>query len=169
MKNIVLIGMPGSGKSSVGRRLAKKLRMPLVDTDDMVVEREHRPISEIFATEGEAYFRKVETACVKEAAAQMGIIIATGGGVVLRKENVEALRKSGVVFFLDRSPRKIMARSALSDRPLVQQDKSRLLALYNERFSFYQAAAHVRIPNQGHSKQAVLKIAQEMKKWERSQ
>lgn len=147
MKNIVLIGMPGSGKSSLGRRLARRLRMPLFDTDAMVVERDGRAISDIFAEGGEAAFRDMESACVREAAAQSGVVISTGGGVILRGENMDALKKNGMVFFIDRHPSLILKSASLSDRPLVQDDRTRLLELYRSRIALYRACADVTIRN----------------------
>ena len=87
-KNIVLIGMPGCGKSAVGRCLSQLLEMPLVDTDELVEQEAGRTIPEIFAQEGEGAFRDRETAAARAAAAMEGVIVATGGGMVLRPENM---------------------------------------------------------------------------------
>ena len=90
MKNIVLIGMMGCGKTTCANLLAKKLNCPVVDTDALIVEREGRPVSDIFAAEGEGYFRDLETAAAREVGQKSGLIIATGGGLPLRAENVAA-------------------------------------------------------------------------------
>ncbi len=144
--NLVLVGMPGSGKSTIGQRLAEFFSRPFLDTDAMIVEKAGCSIPDIFAGKGEAAFRDLEARCVREAAAARGSVIATGGGVVLRKENVDALSASGVLFFLNRSPEAILQGCALDDRPLVQGDIARLEALYRERLPLYLSAADVVIP-----------------------
>ena len=113
-RNIVLIGMPGSGKSTIGKALAESLGKEFIDTDDMIVS-QYGVISDIFAEKGEEYFRDIESGQVKKAAKMNGMVIATGGGAVLRKENVEALRQNGIIFFLNRPLRDIVPTS---DRPL---------------------------------------------------
>lgn len=99
--------MPGSGKSCVGAALAERLGMPLVETDAMVVEKTGRSIPDIFAQDGEAAFRREETAAARRAAAMEGTVISTGGGIILRPENMEILSATGTVYFLDRDPRDI--------------------------------------------------------------
>lgn len=91
-RNIVLTGMSLAGKTTLGTLLSQKLDRRLEDTDDMIVNREQRPITDIFSSEGEPYFRDLETAMVRELAPQNGIIISTGGGAILREENVDALK-----------------------------------------------------------------------------
>lgn len=166
MKNIVLIGMPGCGKTSMGLRLKKRLRRPLLDTDEMIIQREGRNIPQIFAENGEEYFRKVEHACVLEAARGEGQIIATGGGVVLNPENMAALKETGIVFFLDVTPGSIEKRTKLHDRPLVQQDGGKLRKLYHERIGLYRKYADVRLNNRGWAKKTMLRILNEMKRRE---
>ena len=102
-ENIVLVGMPASGKSTVGRLLSEKLGCEIIDTDDMIVEKAGKPITDIFRDEGEKYFRDLECECVKEASARSSVIIATGGGVPLREENVKALKQNGKIFFINRA------------------------------------------------------------------
>jgi shikimate kinase len=164
LKNIVLIGMPGCGKTSMGRRLHKRLRRPLLDTDVMIVQREKRSIPAIFEESGEAYFRQVEHACVKEAAAGEGQIIATGGGVVLNPENMAALKQTGIIFFLDVTPGSIEKRTKLHDRPLVGQDSGKLRRLYDERIDLYRQYADVRLDNRGLAKKTMLRILNEIKR-----
>ena len=149
MKNIVLIGLSGCGKSTVGRRLARRLRLPLLDTDVMIEERTGRTIPDIFSREGEAGFRNMETACVKEAAEKEGVVISTGGGVILREENMAALSKNGLVVFIDRHPSHILRSTTLGDRPLVQNDRDRLFRLYADRLALYRRHADVTVPNHG--------------------
>ena len=149
MKNIVLIGLSGCGKSSFGKRLSRLLRMPLLDTDAMIVEAEGRPISDIFAERGEAYFRDLESAACLAVSELAGAVIATGGGAVLRKENMEALAKNGMIFFIDRHPSRILRSGSLMDRPLVQDNRDKLFRLYTERLALYRRWADVTIANQG--------------------
>jgi shikimate kinase len=149
MKNLVLIGLSGCGKSTVARRLSRRLHMPLLDTDAMIVEAEGRSIPEIFAESGEAYFRDMESAACRAAAEQHGVIIATGGGAVLREANMEALAESGLIVFLHRHPSRILRSASLDDRPLVQDDAERLFRLYAERLPLYRRWAHVTVHNSG--------------------
>ncbi len=149
MKNIVLIGLSGCGKSTFGRMLSRRLKMPLLDTDAMIVQAEGRSISHIFAERGEAYFRDVENAACLAAAKQEGVIISTGGGMVLQEANMEALAKNGLIFFIDRHPARILRSASLGDRPLVKDDSDRLFRLYAERLALYRRWADVTIRNSG--------------------
>ena len=152
-QNIVLIGMPGSGKSTIGKALAEKLSRFFVDTDDVITEK-HGVISDIFASKGEAYFRDIESEAVKEVAKKGGIVIATGGGAVLRKENVRALKQNGVVFFLDRPLEDIMPTA---DRPL-SSDIEALKKRFEERYPIYKATGDFEIYIDGNVENAVNKI-----------
>ena len=141
MKNIVLIGMMGCGKTTCANLLAKKLNRPVVDTDALIVEREGRPISDIFAAEGEGYFRDLETAAAREVGQKSGLIIATGGGLPLRAENVAALRQNGVVFWLMRDPASTFASESMDGRPLAQDGQTAFVQRFQQRAPLYQAAA----------------------------
>ena len=101
-ENLVLIGMPASGKTTIGRAAAEKLGRPFLDLDDAITKMDGRPIPQIFREDGEAFFRDLETKAVREAAAQTGQVIATGGGCILRQENVRLLRMNGKCILLDR-------------------------------------------------------------------
>ena len=95
MKNIVLIGMPACGKSTIGYWLSKKINFPVLDADKYLEEKENRLISDIFSKEGEEYFRELETKYLKELSEKEGLIISTGGGAVKKKENIDILKKIG--------------------------------------------------------------------------
>lgn len=140
-QSIVLIGMPSSGKTTVGRILAEKCGKQLADTDEYIVRKIGMPISDFFAKHGEAEFRKIEKETVAELSATGGRIIATGGGAVLDAENVRALKQNGVLVFLDRRPENLIATD---DRPLASR-RSALEKLYVERYDIYCAAAELHI------------------------
>lgn len=143
--NIVLIGMPGSGKSTVGAILAGRTGRRLIETDAIIEEREGETIPAIFAGRGEGCFREAESAAVRDAAGEEYAVIATGGGVILRPENMAALAETGVVFFLDRDPADI-AEENHGGRPLLAGDKNRVLELYTKRIKLYREYASYIIP-----------------------
>lgn len=140
-ENIVLIGMPASGKSTVGALLANALGRPLVDTDALIAERCGKPISDVFSDEGEAYFREVEAEVVREVSAMTGAVIATGGGAVLRADSVRALRENGRLYFIDRPPQSLIPTS---DRPTASTREA-IEHRYSERYEIYTKAADVRV------------------------
>lgn len=139
--NIVLIGMPSCGKTTVGTLLAEKLGRELCDTDDIIVKKAGKPITDIFAESGEAEFRRLEAETISEVSAVGGRVIATGGGAVLNPANVRALKRNGVIAFLDRAPENLIATD---DRPLASR-RSALDKLYSERYDIYRAAAELTI------------------------
>lgn len=143
-ENLVLVGFMGSGKSSVGRLLARKLRRRFADTDRLVVGREGREIAEIFRTDGEEHFRKVETAVLRSLVGCRGLVVATGGGIVTRPENLEILRKLGFVVWLKADEEVILERvSRNENRPLVRTDDPRatIRELNAKRLPLYEQAA----------------------------
>lgn len=144
-QNLVLIGMPSSGKSTVGRVIAERLGKTFVDSDDEIVKVAGKSIPEIFSTDGEAQFRRTESEVISSLAARNGLVIATGGGAVLDGENVRALSGNGILYFLDRSPALL---TPTGDRPL-SSDKEALMKRYRERYPIYTAAAHVHVPADG--------------------
>lgn len=140
-KNIALIGMPSSGKSTIGKRVANHLGMQFLDTDQMIVEKAQRAISNIIENDGEAYFRELESDAILQASKCQNTVIATGGGAVLNNRNVELLRANAKVYFLDRPIEKLLVTD---DRPL-SKTKEKLEKLYNERYSVYIRSADKRI------------------------
>ena len=130
--NIVLIGMPASGKSTIAKELSKKLNRSFVDTDALIVEK-YGAISDIFEKYGEEYFRSIETKIIKEVSSLSGIIIATGGGAVLKEENIRALKQNGKLYFLNRPLSELIPTS---DRPLAS-DENKIKKLYNDRIDIY--------------------------------
>lgn len=140
-RNIFLIGMPSSGKSSVGKKLAEMAGKEFEDTDAMLVKRFGEPIADYIRKNGEKAFRDAESEVIAEAAKERGKVIATGGGAILRKENVREMKRNGVTVFLDRD---LSLLTATSDRPL-SSTKEALERLYNERFPIYEKAADVTV------------------------
>ena len=156
-QNIVLIGMPGSGKSTIGKALAEKLGREFIDTDEMITLK-YGNISDIFTRKGEGYFRDIESEQVKEAAKLNGKVIATGGGAVLRKENVEALKQNGVIFFLNRPLEDIIPTD---DRPL-SSNYDALKKRFEERYDIYVSSADKEIYVDGEVNNAVGRILESL-------
>lgn len=120
MGNIYLIGFMGTGKSTVGKALARSLNREFKDLDELIEEREKKKIVEIFEEFGEEYFRKAETEVVRSISEKKGLIVATGGGVVINEENFNLLKKSGILITLVASPETIYERvKKSSERPLL--------------------------------------------------
>ncbi len=140
-ENIVLTGMPGSGKSTVGKRLADKLSRPFIDTDEEIVRQAGTDIPTIFREQGEKAFRDLETAVIKKLSSQTGAVIATGGGAVLRPENVDYLKSSGRLFFLNRPVEQLVPTD---DRPLADSIDA-IKARFCERFVTYLTTADTAI------------------------
>ena len=139
--NIVLVGMPGCGKTTVGRELARLSGKPFVDLDEEIVRRADKPIPEIFRDEGEGAFRELEAQVLADVCAQSGQVIATGGGAVLRVENRGSMRRTGRVYFLRRG----LEELPTDGRPLSQ--KGSLEEMYRVRKPLYSAAADAVIDN----------------------
>lgn len=150
--NIVLCGFMGCGKTTVGKVLAKALNFEFADSDSFIEQKEGKSISEIFAENGEEYFRKAETQAVKELALKSDTVIATGGGAMLKTENANALKDKGFVVFLDVSPETVVKR--LKDdatRPLLKRaDRDRVIKeLMSSRRPYYLTAADVTVNADG--------------------
>jgi len=163
MKNIVLIGIMGSGKSTVSRHLGDRLGRPVVEMDDYVMEKFHQTIHEMFAV-SEDYFRDCETEAVRDIAKETDQIISTGGGVILRDENIDLLRQNGIIFFLDRPLEDIVNDVDTSARPLLKDGPEKLYALAKARKDKYLAACDVHIINDGTYEECVEKILNVMEK-----
>ncbi len=142
---LVLVGLPGSGKSTVGRQLARRLDLPFNDSDHLIEARIGCTIREFFAREGEPAFRDVEEDVIRELAQGGPGVIATGGGAVLRPANRQHLREAGSVVYLRSSPEEVFRRVRHdANRPLLQvpDPLGRLRALYEERDPLYRETAH---------------------------
>ena len=134
--NIVLVGMPGCGKSTLGKILADKLNRRFLDTDSVIEQKFGASIPEIFAQKGEDFFRALEETAVSECGCLSSCVIATGGGVILRQKNIDSLRQNGIIIFLDRN----IDELASDGRPL-SQNPEKIKALYQKRFPIYKECA----------------------------
>lgn len=142
-KNIVLIGFMGTGKTSVGKILARKLGRPVVDIDSRIEEIQRRKISDIFEKDGEAYFRRIEKEVIAVTAAQEGLVITTGGGAVLDPENLSALGEHGLIISLLATPETIFSRVKHSRRrPLLRTSAVflEIQKLLEKRAALYEKA-----------------------------
>lgn len=153
-KNIILTGFMGAGKSTVGKILSLKLGVDFYDTDELIAEKAKMTITDIFLQRGEKYFRDMETEIVKQIGAKAPgtCVVATGGGVVLRAENVTALKENGWIVYLEVSPREVYRRlKDNKERPLLagEEPLKKIEELMAERRPFYQRAANLRVKAEG--------------------
>ena len=159
MKNIVLVGFMGSGKSTVAKLLAKTLDIDYVNTDSIIEAQEGISVNEIFNRHGEAYFRKRERAVIIDVSERNSSVIDTGGGVVINSENVEDLKRTGLVFCLNASPEEIYRRTkAHAHRPLLNVDDpiAEIDRLLKERRVFYDKAEY-QIDTDGKSAEEIVR------------
>jgi shikimate kinase len=142
-KNIVLCGFMATGKSTVGKRLASALGYDFLDMDAMITAEAGMPIPQIFATQGEAAFRAMETGMVRRVASRTGCVVATGGGTIVNPHNLEILKQCGVVITLSADPQTILSRvGSAEDRPMLWGgDKlERIATLLAQRDEAYSKA-----------------------------
>jgi len=140
VNNIILIGMPGCGKTTIGRELAKNLGRSFFDADQVLEEISGQTISELFA-EGEETFRAAESETIIYLVTKVRSIIATGGGVVTKEENMLALRESGCIIFLNRPPEQIIKDLDITTRPLLSEGKEKIYNIYAKRIALYRKYA----------------------------
>lgn len=142
--NIALIGFMGSGKSTVGRQLAKALDMKFIDIDKMIAMKEKKSIAEIFAEKGERYFRDVERQIIEEESRENNIVIATGGGAIVDNENLKNLKRTSYVVYLDATVECIYERIKYSrHRPLIAEAEDvlgKIKELYEKRLYLYKVS-----------------------------
>lgn len=143
MNNIYLVGFMGTGKTAAGKELARKKKWQFVDLDDLIELRERRAISDIFAKEGEPYFRRVEKQVLKEVAKEKEFVVACGGGIVIDPENIKTMRETGIIICLTATPEVILKRtSGYAHRPLlnVKDPKKQIELLLKLRAPYYAQA-----------------------------
>lgn len=151
---VVLIGMPGCGKSTLGRVLAKELNYNFYDMDDYIEKISNRTIKDLI-DESEDIFRGWETKACNELAMKKRVIISSGGGVVKRQENIDLLKKECVILFIDRPIEDIAADVDISSRPLLKEGTDKLYEIYSQRYDLYNNAAELKITNNGFIKDAI--------------
>ncbi|MDP8263061.1 MAG: shikimate kinase [Candidatus Ancaeobacter aquaticus] len=145
-KNIILFGFMGSGKTAVGKAIAQTLGLELIEMDEIIVQHENKSINNIFKENGEPYFRQLERRIVKELAEKDGIVVSTGGGVILDEENLNDFRKKGILFSLMVSPEVVYERTKdEAHRPLlnVLEPMKKITELLEYREAFYKKADHI--------------------------
>jgi shikimate kinase len=159
MRNIVLIGMPGSGKSTIGKILAAALNLDFCDLDEQIEKKEGKRVSQIFADQGEEYFRHLERQTIEEISSRTGLVIATGGGVVKYPQNIAVLRKhSPMIVFVNRPLEDILLDLDVDNRPLLKGDRNLVYKLYEERYSLYKLYSDYEVANDKSLDQSVREI-----------
>jgi shikimate kinase len=157
-KNIFLIGFMGSGKSTIAKALQKELGMPLVEMDARIVEEQGMTINEIFERYGEAHFRDIESKLILTLGEEGNTIVSCGGGVVVRPENCEYMKKNGTVVFLTAMPGTIYERVKNSnDRPILNghMNVEYIAQLMEKRQALYEAAADICIATDGKTRNEI--------------
>ncbi|AGX41699.1 shikimate kinase [Clostridium saccharobutylicum] len=141
MKNkIVIIGMPGSGKTTIGKKLGKELSLKFFDMDEYIQESTGKTILQLFEN-GEDYFRDIETETCKDLMKYENVLISTGGGVIKKAKNIDILKEESLIIFLDRSVDRILSDVDVSQRPLLKDGKEKVIRLYEERYELYKKYA----------------------------
>ena len=163
MPNIVLVGFMGTGKTTVATAVANRLKMRYVSIDDLIEKKEKRTINEIFQKSGEDYFRDVESSVIRDVSCMEGLVIDTGGGAVLREENMSYLKSGGIVVCLSADEETVMVRTKkYKHRPLlnVEDPKRRIRDLLAKRSPFYAKADHTIDTGKFTAQQVVEKIVE---------
>lgn len=156
-KNIVIIGMPGSGKTIIGSLVAEKLLMEFIDMDRNLEIREQMTVTEMFAI-NEEYFRNAETDYAMELCNIDSLVISTGGGIVKRKENIDYFKRNSIIVFLNRPVENIISDIDINSRPLLKESIDNVYKLYNERIELYKKYCDIEILNEGTIDKTVEKI-----------
>lgn len=154
MKNIVLIGMMGCGKTTIAKLLSKKLGRVYLDMDEYLVNKYQQSIDDMFKI-GEDYFRKNETDVCLSISKLEGYIISTGGGVVMNPKNIEYLKENGIIVFIDRPVEKIAEDVDISSRPLLKDGTDKLYQLHQQRYQLYLNACDIHLINDQSAQNAV--------------
>lgn len=156
-KNIILIGMPGCGKTTIGKVLSERLKVEFIDMDWYIEEKYGKTITQIFE-KGENYFRQLENEAARELGEKKQVIISTGGGVIKNLENIKLLKKNGIVVFIDRPVEDIKKNIETSERPLLKQGADKIYDLFKERYNIYNECCDFQIVNDSSIDEAIEKI-----------
>ncbi|NLB82466.1 MAG: chorismate mutase [Clostridiaceae bacterium] len=150
-KNVVLIGMMGSGKTTKGKLIAKRLGMTFIDIDEQIEKKQGKTISQLFQTFGSAEFRQIEHQIIQQLSTQKDCVISTGGGVVLDEKNMHVLKENGIIIFLNRDIEEIVLTIDTKDRPLLNDGAQILYSIYNERLPLYKKWCDIEITSNSDS------------------
>ncbi|MBQ5911004.1 MAG: shikimate kinase [Clostridia bacterium] len=157
MNNLIICGFMGAGKTTLGIKLAEHFGMQFIDTDCEIVKRENRTIADIFATDGEPYFRKLETELIKELGRQKNLVISLGGGLAANKDNHKYLKAAGKVILLDCGIDVTLERiTGDSTRPLTAGGREDIVARYNMRKPIYEEVADIIVDSSADEKRTFL-------------
>ena len=162
MRKIVIIGMPGCGKTTIGKLLSQRLNMNFVDMDEDIVKTEGKSIKELFEN-GENCFREAETRCSLKLSEMDSTVVATGGGTIKRKENIDCFNENSIIIFINRPVENILKDIDCGTRPLLAEGKKRLYTLYEERIDLYKKYCHIEIDNSGTIENTLDKIIDAIK------
>jgi len=160
-KNIVLIGMPGCGKTTLGKVLSENLGLKFVDVDKYIEEKSGKTISQLFDI-SEEYFRSVESEVVYELSKEKPSVISTGGGVIKNYINIERLKETGIVIFIDRPIDNIISDVEVSTRPLLKDGVHKLHELFKERYEIYKKCCDLHVMNDSDINETVKRIMEVM-------
>lgn len=164
-KNIVLIGMPGCGKSTLSKIISKKLNISHIDMDDYIETNENKSIKEMFSM-SENYFRDIETKNLILIGELDSHVISTGGGIVKRKENITYLKKNSIIVFINRPIENIINDIDMKTRPLLAGGVESVYKLYNERINLYKEYCDIEIYNYGEIEDVADLITKKVEEWE---
>lgn len=159
---ILLIGMPGCGKSIIGKLLAKELNYNFYDMDKYIEDMSGESIKELFE-QGEDIFREYETKACIELSKKKRCIISSGGGVVKKEKNIDLFREESIIIFIDRPLDNIIQDVDTESRPLLADGKEKLYKLFEERYELYNKYSHIKIVNDGFLKDIVLEIQEQLR------
>lgn len=157
MKNIVLIGMPGCGKSYLGKLLAQKLNRPFIDIDEAIEKENGMTIAEMCQSHGKPYFREKEKQAALKISQYSGYVISAGGGIVLNDENMQALKNNGAIVFINRTPQNIAQNVNIESRPFLE-NKQQLFTLYDERIELYKRYRYFEVQNNDNAEAALAQL-----------
>ncbi|WP_123054997.1 shikimate kinase [Clostridium sp. JN-1] len=158
-KNLILIGMPGCGKTEIGKMLAKSLNRDFVDMDEYIEKALNKTVSQIFEN-GEQYFRDLESKAAYKLSEKVNLVISTGGGVIKRIDNIKNLSKNGIIIFIDRPVNNIASDADIQKRPLLKDDVSKLYELFDMRYEIYKKYCDFQVYNDSTMESTVKKILQ---------
>lgn len=159
---VVLIGMPGCGKTTIGKVLAADLKYNFFDMDEYIENISQKSVKELFE-HGEDYFREWETKACRELACKKRCIISSGGGVVKKDINIDILKEQCIIVFINRPIENIIEDVDVASRPLLKDGKDKIYKLYDERYEKYKKACHIEVKNEGYLKDTLLDIEKELK------